>query len=125
MVINQLYLPGRLIQQNKYVTKKTAINLVIYFFQVTVQQNSCKGLPQSCPAGPETETRTSMCTCQSVSCTWGNWSDWSGKCGLVNRTRHIVEAQTTVQAENCDGVKKKCTQQPETENNKLPDCKRE
>ncbi|CAH3168650.1 unnamed protein product [Porites evermanni] len=90
--------------------------------QITVQQNSCKGLPQSCPAGPETETRTSMCTCRSVSCTWGNWSEWSGKCGLVNRTRHIVEAQTTVQAENCDGVKKKCTQQPETENNKLPDC---
>ena len=88
-----------------------------------VQQNSCDGLPQSCPAGPETETRTSMCTCQSVTCAWGAWGKWSGECGLVNRTRHIVETQTTVQAESCDGVPTKCTQQPETETNKLSDCK--
>ena len=64
-----------------------------------------------------------MCTCQSVSCSWGAWGNWSGKCGTVNRTRHIMENQTTVQAENCDAVPKKCMQQPETENNKLPDCK--
>ncbi|XP_078353361.1 uncharacterized protein LOC144638092 isoform X2 [Oculina patagonica] len=90
--------------------------------QIVVQQSSCDGLPQSCPSGPETETRKSMCTCQSVTCTWGKWGNWSGECGEVNRTRHIVETQTTVQAESCDGVLTKCTQQPETENNKLPEC---
>lgn len=90
--------------------------------QIVVQQKNCDGLPESCPSGPETETRKTMCTCQSVTCTWGSWGQWSGECGLVNRTRHIVETQTTVQAESCDVVPTKCTQLPETENNKLPDC---
>ena len=88
-----------------------------------VQQPSCDGLPQSCPSGPETETRKSMCTCQSVNCTWGDWGNWSGDCDEVNRTRHIVETQTSVQAESCDGIPKKCNQEPETENNTLPECK--
>lgn len=88
-----------------------------------VQQSGCDGLPQSCPSGPETETRKSMCTCQSVNCIWGEWGKWSGECGEVNRTRNIVETQTSVQAESCDGIPTKCTQQPETNNTKLPECK--
>lgn len=90
--------------------------------QIVVQQSGCDGLPQSCPSGPETETRKSMCTCQSVNCTWGEWGKWSGECGEVNRTRNIVETQTSVQAESCDGIPTKCTQQPETNNTKLPEC---
>lgn len=90
--------------------------------QIVVQNNSCDGLPQSCPAGPITENRTSMCACQSVNCSWGTWGNWSKLCGMVNRTRHIVQTQTTIQAESCDGVPIQCNQQPENEYNKLPDC---
>jgi len=90
--------------------------------QIVVQNNSCDGLPQSCPAGPITENRTSMCACQSVNCSWGTWGNWSKLCGMVNRTRHIVQTQTTIQAESCDGVPTQCNQPPENEYNKLPDC---
>ena len=91
--------------------------------QVVVLRNSCDGLPQSCPTEPIMENRTLMCTCQSVLCFWGAWGNWSGECGMVNRTRQILQNQTTIEAESCDGVPKKCNQQPETEYNKLPECK--
>ncbi|XP_068676816.1 uncharacterized protein [Montipora foliosa] len=90
--------------------------------KVVVLRNSCDGLPQSCPTEPVMENRTLMCTCQSVLCLWGAWGNWSGECGMVNRTRHILQNQTTIEAESCDGFPKKCNQQPETEYNKLPEC---
>lgn len=121
------------LQLTSYISYSVQVRGISYLFprmyfvcsyvQIVVQNNSCDGLLQSCPPGPITENRTSMCACQSVNCSWGTWGNWSKLCGMVNRTRHIVQTQTTIQAESCDGVPTQCNQQPENEYNKLPDCK--
>lgn len=58
--------------------------------QITVQKESCDGLPQSCPQPPETEHKTTDCACRTVSCKWEEWSSWSTTCGAGTRTRDII-----------------------------------
>ena len=57
--------------------------------QITVQQPDCSGLLQKCTQLPQKETKKTMCTCQTVKCTWNQWSDWSATCGKASRTRTI------------------------------------
>ncbi|XP_048582331.1 uncharacterized protein LOC5506315 isoform X2 [Nematostella vectensis] len=90
--------------------------------QVTVQSDDCSKVPTVCTQKPETEKRSDMCSCKTVSCEWGAWGNWSGLCGTVKRQRKIVQTDKVVQKESCDGLPTKCTQTPEEETNTLPDC---
>ena len=96
---------------------------VIETTKTTVQKPSCDGLSQSCTEKPEVESKRVPCECPTVNCTWDKWSDWDGECGVVNRTRSIVETKVMVKKDKCEGLPQQCTEQPQKETKNVQDCK--
>ncbi|XP_066936875.1 uncharacterized protein [Clytia hemisphaerica] len=90
----------------------------------SIQKYSCDGLQQTCEKDEESETRSTMCTCDYVECVEGKWSEWDKKCGQsMKRTRLINSETKTVQQKSCDGLITKCDKKEEVETqDKLCEC---